>query len=247
MAQFSNTTDKNGLIQKFEFWARLPDGEVTGTLLKQVTDRINAAFENIMPILLSYSDFIRWDDYNHSDEPIGYVNIVSGTNAYKFSEDSNSLDILNLSKVRIKQSATATDYVELDMMKLDDPDVAEAMSPSSSNSGIPTRFLENAGKIYFDVDPDYNATNGIELFFQREQSYFVSTDTTKEPGIPKPFHELLALYAALDYVSVQRPTDTNTLTIISDRIRSKERDLRDFIDLRNPTDLKIIPARVKHR
>lgn len=247
MAVFSDTTNKNGLIQRFEFWSRLPDGTVTGTLLKQITSRINAAFEKIMPILLSYADNIRWDDTNHTDQPIGYVDIVSGQADYKFGEDDNSLDILNITKIRVLPSATDTDYVELERMTLDDPRAAEAMSPGSSNTGVPSHFLENGSRLFLYPEPNYAATSGIEMFFSREHSYFVSTDTTKEPGIPKPFHELLALHASLDYVSVNRPTDTNTITIIRDKIQEMEKNLKNFTDLRNPTKVGLRMKGISHR
>lgn len=247
MAQFSNTAEKNGLIQKFERYARLPDGEVTGTLLKQVTDMINEAFDDIMPLLLSYSDHIRWDDTNHTDAPIGYLDLVSGQADYKIGEDDNSLDILNITKVRILPTATDTDYYELERMTIDDPAVAEAMSPGSQSTGIPSFFVENAGKIFLYPEPNYSATSGIEIFFGREQSYFTSTDTTKEPGIPKPFHNLLALYAAHEYVYTNRPEDGVTIANLQKKITDKKRDLQDFIDLRNPTRLRIKPKGIKFR
>ena len=247
MAQFSDTTNKNGLIQKFEFWARLPDGETTGTLLKQATDRINAGFENIIPLLLAYNDQIRWDDLNHTDAPIGRVNLVVNQNDYKITEDDNSLDILNITHVRILTSSTDTSYSDLKRITSDDPRVPEILSPDTSLTGTPSGFVELGNRLYLDILPSYSATNGIEIFFGREQSYFTSTDTTKEPGIPKPFHELLALYAANDYVSVQRPEDTNTLTVIRDRIAKKEKDLKNFIDLRNPTKVRMVPRRISHR
>ena len=130
MAQFSDTTNKNGLIQIFEFWTRQPDGTVSGTLLKQVTARINSAFERIMPILLAYNDQIRWDDPNHTDAPIGRVNLVASQNDYKITEDDNSLDILNITHVRILPTATATAYTELSRITSDDSNIAEILSQS---------------------------------------------------------------------------------------------------------------------
>jgi hypothetical protein len=234
---FSDSTNKNGLVQRFEFWTRLSDGEVTGTLLKQVTALFNEGLNRVMPLLLSYSDFIRWDDTNHTDAPIGYITITSGQPDYKLGEDDNSLDILNLTKVRVLPSTTATVYQELERMTLDDERVAEAMSPSIT--GVPTHFIENGANLYLYPNPNYTKALGIELFFGREPSYFASTDTTKEAGIPKIFHELLVLYASQDYVSVFRPSDTNTLTIIQDKITKIERDLKNFIDLRNPTRVRM--------
>ena len=235
MAQFSDTTNKNGLIQIFEFWTRQPDGTVSGTLLKQVTARINSAFERIMPILLAYNDQIRWDDPNHTDAPIGRVNLVASQNDYKITEDDNSLDILNITHVRILPTATATAYTELSRITSDDSNIAEILSQSSGQTGVPTGFVELGNIIYLDILPSYSATAGIEIFFGREQSYFISTDTTKEPGIPKPFHELLALYAALDWNMVNRTDDGNLISMISQRIAKLEGDLKTFINLRNPT------------
>ena len=232
---FSDTTAKDGLIQSFEFWTRMPDGTVTGTFLKQITGRINAAFDMLMPRLLSYSDQIRWDDVNHTDQPIGTTNLVSGQADYKITEDENSLDILNLIAVRIYDSASGTEYKKIERMLPDDERVLDALSPNPSITGIPTHFLESGNKYFLYPEPNYAATNGIQLFFEREQSYFISTDTTKEPGIPKPFHELLVLYPALDWSIIYRSKEAALITRIEARIAKKEGELDDMISLRNPT------------
>lgn len=247
MAQFSDTTNKNGLIQKFEFWARLQDGEVTGTLLKQITDRINSAFENIMPLLLAYDDQIRWDDINNTDAPVGTTDIVSGQSDYKITVDDNSYDILNITHARVYQTSTGTTYYDLDRMTADDPLVTRAISPDSNETGIPTHFLELGNTVYLWPQPNYAATNGLQIFFSRQQQYFTSSDTTKEPGIPLPFHELLVLYAALDYITVFRPEDGSQITLISQRIKRKEQELKNFIDMRNPVRIKIEIKPIKFR
>lgn len=233
--QFSNTTTKDGLIQRFEYWTRQPDGTVTGTLLLQVTASINNAFDMLMPFLLSYSRFIRWDDTNNTDRPIGRFNIVSGQPDYTIAEDDNSLDILNVTRARILNSATATQRQELQQMFINDPRATEAMSPNPTPTGVPTHFLEQGNSLFLYPKPNYAATEGVEIFFERQQSYFVSTDTTKEPGFPRPFHELLALYAAHDWIIINRPDDAATITRIEARIGQKQQDMTDMISKRNPT------------
>lgn len=250
MAVLSNTTTKDGLIERFEFWTRLPDGtlggDLTTALSLQVIGRINAAFEKIMPLLLGYNDQIRWDDTNHTDAPIGYVDIVSGQADYKLGHDDNTLDILNINHARVLNSATATDYSYLERMLINDPRVPDVISPNSDNSGTPTHFLELDARFYLYPEPNYSVSAGIEIAFGREQRYFTSSDAAIEPGIPKPFHELLALYAALDYVSVQRPSDTNTLQIITNKINKIEKDLKTFIDLRNPSKAIMTPKKISY-
>lgn len=244
--QFSNTTTKDGLIQTCEFWTRHPDAGISGAanLLKQFTARINRGFDRIMPRLLSYTDHIRWDDVNHTDRPVGTINLVSGQADYTISEDDNSLDVLNITAVRVLLSATDTEYQTLERMTLDDPRALDAISPNSEVSGTPSYFVENNGTIFLYPEPDYSATNGIKLYFEREQSYFVSTDTTKDPGIPKPFHELLALYASLDWNCVNRTNDVSLKNELKERIFKMENDLDTMITTRNPTRSKITPKKI---
>jgi len=230
---FSDTSTQDGMVQRFEFWTRLPYGS-SGDLLKTITARINAGFDSIMPLLLSYSDHIRWDDINHGDRPIGTVDIVSGQADYTVEHDDNTLDILNLTRVRILESASGTEYKELERMFIDDERALDALSPNPSIGGIPTHYLEQGVNIFLYPEPNYAATNGLELFFEREQSYFVSTDTTKEIKIPKPFHELVVLYGALDYVGVNRPDDTALLNRIERKIAEMSQNLNDMISMRNP-------------
>jgi len=248
MAVFSDTTNKNGLIQRFEFWTRHSDGDVSGTLLKQVTDRLNVAFERIMPLLLMYSDNIRWDDPNHTDAPSGTFNIAANQNDYKFEEDDNSLDILNITHVGIKTEASDTVFRGLKRIKADDSRVPTILNPDTSVTGIPSGFLELGSRIYFDVLPNYTLANGGEIIFGREQEYFsASGDDTKEAGIPKPFHELLVLYAALDWNLVNRTEDVALIIRIEAQIKKIEANLKNFIASRNPTDLFITPKRISHR
>lgn len=234
---FNDTTNKNGMIQRFEFWTRQADGAVSGnaTLLKIVTAAINSGFDSIMPLLLAFSDNLRWDDLNHTDKPVATIACVSGTSSYKITEDDNSLDILNITNVRIKTGASTTDYVDIERLSIDDPRVLDAISPNTNDSGIPNAFVEINNVLHFTPKFNYSNSTGIKIFFEREQSYFSSSDTTKEPGIPKPFHELPVLYAALDWNMVNRSKDTLFITKIEQKIAKKEAELKRMIALKNPT------------
>lgn len=264
---FSDTTAKDGMIQTFEFWTRMPDGNVTGTLLKQVTSRINSAFDKIMPLLLAHSgDNVRWDDLNHTDAPIGFIDMVADQNDYKITEDGNSLDILNINYVRILQKTGDTQRVDLRRIYVGTSSnnlfwdvnyiypinnvngwgnsVAEILNPNTDITGTPTGYLELGNRLYLNILPDSSITNGIEIGFGREQSYFVSGDTTKELGIPLPFHELLVLYAALDWNMVNRTDDRNLITLLRERINEIKKSLKEFIDLRNPKKQIMRPRRI---
>lgn len=232
--QYSDTTDQTGMVQQFEFWTRLPYGS-SGNLLKTITNRINAGYDNIMPLLLSYSDQVRWDDINHTDRPSGTTALVSGQNDYKVNEDENNLDILNLVKISVKTSATTSDYTELERMYPDDKRFRDAMLPNPSVTGVPTHFVEINNVFYLYPKPNYSSSDGIQMIFEREQSRFVSTDTTKEAGVPSIFQELPVLHGALDYNEVHRPDDVKLSNRIRDRIARKEQEIFDLISLKSPT------------
>lgn len=234
---FSDTSNLTGLIQRCEKHTGLGSAAISGdtTKLKQFTVAINEAFNDLMPLLLSYCDKMRWDDINHTDKPIGTANLTSGQADYSFAVDDNSLDILNITGVRILQSSSGVEYVDLERMYLDDPNVHDAMSPNPSNTGIPSYFLETNNMIYLYPEPNFSATSGIKIFFEREASYFTSSDTTKEPGIPKPFHSLLALIASHEWV-VENLDDPKRLTRLEARIAEKKQQLSSMISTRNPVN-----------
>ena len=236
--QLSNIVTNDGLLERVEFFARLPYGSSGNTRIELI-NCLNRAYDNIMPLMLSYSDFIRFDDTNHTDQPIGYRNLVSGQPDYKTTTDENSYDIINLANVRILLSTTGTVYTALERMYINDERAEDAMSPDASITGTPTHFLEVNNTIYLYPQPNYSATDGIELFFERQQVYFTvsgtsASDTTK-PGIPSPFHDLLCLYASEDWIMVNRPDDSNTINRIEIRIQKKEKQLFDLISMKNPT------------
>src|SRR3990167_9995785 len=128
--QLSNITDQSGLIERVEFLTRQPYGS-SGNTLRTIINNINRAFEKIMPLLLAYNDQIRWDDLNHTDAPIGRVNLVASQNDYKITVDDNSLDILNITHVRVLPSSGATVYNELARIDANDPRVTEILSPAT--------------------------------------------------------------------------------------------------------------------
>src|SRR2546425_13286990 len=114
--QLSDTTNKNGLIQECEFWTNLGDGTISGdsALLKVFVNRINRAYDRVLPILQSGYDTMKWDDsVNHTKHPIATFNIQSGIGDYEFLSDEQGNSILNVIAVHILQSSAATEYQPL--------------------------------------------------------------------------------------------------------------------------------------
>ena len=222
--QFSDTTTKQGLIQECEFWTNLGDAGISGdsTLLKQFTSRINRAYERVLPLVLSMDDTMQWDDPNYTDKPIARTDLVSGQQDYSAISDEDSNSILNVVKVFVLQSSTATEYVELRRVPVGVGGEARILSPATTFVGIPTEFVELGGSINLGPIPNYTATNGLKIMFERSPSYFASTDTTKKSGIPEPFHQLLALHASKDWLAVNKPENGLLIGEIKQEIMKRE-------------------------
>lgn len=240
--QLSETTNQSGLVQRVEKWTRRPYGS-SGDELREIINGLNRAFETVLPMLLSYNDLIRWDDTNHTDAPVGTINLVANQNDYKITVDDNSLDILNIVYVRIFADSGDTQRVDLKRITADDPRVPEILNPNTAITGTPTAYLELGNRLYLDILPDESITDGIEIGFARQQQYFTVTgtsgDDSTEAGFPLPFHELLALYAALDWNSTNRSDDTNLLIQIEKRIAKMEKNFKKFINMRNPAKARM--------
>jgi len=235
---FNDTITRGGIIQAIEFWSDLGSGVISGDpeLLKEFTARVNSALDTLVPILLARSATnVRWDDSNHTDQPIASFDVVQDQGAYRLLKDETSLDILKIKSVKILQN---NEYKSLRRVYLD-TDEAEEIMTNTSKKGAPTSYLIKGNIIYVYPIPDQSIFNGFQAVFERQPSYFSDTDTTKKPGIPRQFHELLALYPALDYLLVKRPDNVNLIQEIKNRIMRKEAELGIASEQRNLTKRSI--------
>lgn len=234
---FSDTTNKNGLIQMCELYTHLGDTTISGdttTLLKQFTFLLNNAYDEVLPLVFAADGRWQWEDFNHTTLPIATTNIVSGQRDYGFTTDSAGASVLRIDKVAIKQDATTSDYTIIHQIDQNDGTGAakRLIEDNSDNTGIPTGYDLVGGSIILNPEPDYAATSGLKIWYSRTPDYFSSTDTTQTPGIPDMFHSLLALIASHEWMFSQDPTETTTISRLEQKIAEKKMELSKFINLR---------------
>lgn len=199
---FSDTSTKKGIIQELESELGFNDGEISGntTLLKKFTASINQAFDDFTRIAIASSGLWEWDDSNQTDLPFITANLVGSPTPqrdYSFTTDGSSNLILDIYKVLILPSATATTYVEIE--PANENDDVSFIDGSNTSGGIPSRYAKRANAILLDPMPNYNATAGLKVIINREASYFTSSDTTKKPGVPGILHKYFYLKPAAEY------------------------------------------------
>jgi hypothetical protein len=97
---------------------------------------------------------------------------------------------------------------------------------------------------------DYSATDGMELEFQRGAVYFLTTDTTKQPGFATPYHRLVSLYPAQDWLLAnatrQNPL-THRINLVNAYIKELETDLEDHYLNRDTDEAPTLKFRRPYR
>lgn len=219
---FSDTSTELGLVQEMD---SICNSNTTNHPLKTKARRLNYALDAYNALALKFGNFAQFDDKNFTNLPISTFDIVSGQRSYKITVDQNSNEILKVWKVFIKKSS-AGDFIELDYVdESDESAVQMLLNNSSQATGIPTKYNWFANSVFFDPVFNYNSTGGGKIIYQRTSSYFVSTDTTKTPGIPGIHHMYLARKASLPYLIEKGRDNKND---IAELIKEDEKDIENY-------------------
>lgn len=232
MLQFSDTTNYRGILQQLERELGFDAGDITGSTskLKHFTADINLAWDNYLAIALPASGTWQYDDSNHSDYPIIKTNLVSGQRSYLFTTDEQSNLILDIYKVAILSSATATLYQEISPIDQQSGGSAPDLIAENTATGTPEAYDKTGNAIFLDPPSGYNATNGLKVYINREANYFVTTDTTKKPGCPGLHHRYFVLRPALDYARRNKLAIEGSLR---NEVLTLERSIEEYFGRRN--------------
>jgi len=221
--QFSDTTNYTGLIQDIDFLL-FGDGKTNNTdySLEDRTRNINLAQDEAVAELFKADPNFIWDDTTNSDFPIAKLNLTANQDHFTVPDAS-----LVVHRFRVKDPngkwKTLTSRLR---RELSDSELEETGTPSKYYK------MDNA---FFPVPiPNYGATLGIEIEFQRGANYFESTDTTVEPGFASIFHSFLSVSAALRY-AVANGMSEKIKTLSSEKEKIKM-SMREHYENRSPDE-----------
>lgn len=233
---FNPTTDAQSIVARLN---RLTGADNTIYPLIEKANDCNEALDRFFYLAMTADGTFQFDDSNYTDLPIGTTNLVSGQQDYAFASD-----VMTVEKVLCKDSASGnwTELTPVDIKESKYNLHARniALLPTG-NTGIPTHYDKSWNSILLDPIPSYNSTGGLKVIFGRGPSYFISTDTTKQPGIPIIFHNYIYLYAGLQFLIDKEITSKIPST--EQKILSLEDSITDFFSHRakdEPTRIKTI-------
>jgi len=225
---FSDTSTEDGIVQEID---RICGTTASIYTLKAKTARVNQGLDRFFYLALLGDGTWQFDDSNQTTLPIGTADLVSGQLDYSFASE-----LLMISKVLIKNSAG--NWAELPQVDQSQGSALNIYAPPISNpGGIPTAYDILGNSLLLDPIPNYASTGGLKVVFKRNASKFVSSDTTKVPGIPSLFHNYLCRYAALQWAIEKKLPFKNDLAQL---VQVDEAAIQDFLANRN----KATPGRI---
>lgn len=214
---YSDTSNKNGIIQRAEIFTGLGDGGISGnaTLLKQFTGMINSALGKVISMILDSQDAWDFDDTTIlTTYPVATRSLTVNRD-YKFSSALWSL-------IGVEGSAAASNaaIIPLKVKRVDvsyDGTTYFRCAPfdsSETNMGLGNDTITDAR--YDRSNPKYDLRSGsiwlypaaltgdvsagkLRIEFTREFTEFASSDTTKTIPIDNTFVPLIPMLAAQEY------------------------------------------------
>ena len=241
--KFSDTTNKNGILQKCELYVFGGNyGAITNNTTNKAvfTGLCNDALDSVTSDILESDTRWQWDDTNYTDYPIGMINLINGQRDYVL--DVSHLKILGVEAK--DQSGNYYPLISKDVRDMTD----KGITPTEfmETNGIPQYYDLMANSIFLYPQPDTSviqATNGLKVRFQRGADYYEVTDTDKEAGFASIYHKLIPLMASYDYTM---SNDMNAkASFLARKIETETAKLKGFMTKRDKDERRTISMKVK--
>lgn len=188
---FSDSTNDTGLVQDIDFLCGTTDDTYP---INDKTRNINQHYHQAVADIWEASDGWQYDDSNHADLPIATTDLVDNQQDYEIPSTAQRVE-------RVEVLDSNSNYQKL--RQIDWNDIKIATSEYLETNGMPLYYDLVGRSIFLYPTPasGYVTTSaGLKLYFNRDIDEFVPGDTTQEPGFAKPFHRILSLGAAIDYL-----------------------------------------------
>lgn len=207
MTEFSNTLTNDGLLQRCE--TRLFGDEGFGSITssdsrKQVfTNYINDGLANYTSMVMSMDGTWQVDDSNYGDYGIATRTVTSGQSDYQF--DASFVQIISM---EIKDSTGVWHPLKM----IDESEytaIGQSYTQEYPANALPVYGNKGANSVFLVPTPNYTQAASLRVKYQRPPSYFVSGDTTKQPGFAPTHHQYLVDYACARYAKDRAMANKN--------------------------------------
>lgn len=213
---FSDSSGNLGIVQQTRTFVGV---DSTQWPTYNIVNSTNNWLDTVTGYAIGADRRFQWDDTNHSKMPIGTTNLVADQREYSFLTDEQGNRILTLTRIDWKDAnGIWTQLKPIDQAEIE----PEALDEFENVSGRPMYYdktNDNVIKLY--PASDASVTAGLKFYFQRSPSYFVSTDTTKEPGVASTLHRGFVIASSYDCAIALGLSNLQPLSIELERERAK--------------------------
>jgi len=228
---FSNSTTKLGIVEQARVKMRV---DSTQWPVENIVTSCNAWLDKLINYGIGSDRHFQLDDTNHTKLPIGTANLIADQSDYSFLTDQQGNRILNLTRIDILDPSGL--YRQL--IPIDQAQIGVALGEFEKVANLPIyydKIADNIIRVY--PKPATSVSGGIKYYFQRSPSYFVTTDTTKQPGVANVLHEGFVVKSAYDGALTLELPVLNGLTIEMQRV---EKEVEKYFENRLTDEPQIL-------
>jgi hypothetical protein len=211
--------------------------EVTNTTTSDYSDSslirdLNSELSAARIHILRDRGVLEHDDPNFSDLPVATFPVAGTT--YKLTEDEDGNLIQTIHKVTI-----LIDGKEYDIPRIMPAEGSQEWLINQGSTRVPKCYYEVGKSIVLSHTPSEGGT--LKIWFDRELDMITTSDTTKVPGIPVAYHNLVAYKVALNYAIDKGLANQNS---INQRIMIEEQRLAQYEENRRVDEQTVISVDV---
>jgi hypothetical protein len=150
---------------------------------------LNSELASVRIHILRDRGVLEHDDPNYTDLPVATFPVAGTT--YKLTEDEDGNQIQTIHKVTIDVGGS-----EHDIPRITPAEGSQEYLITQGSQSVPSGYYEVGKSIVLTHTP----TSGtLKIWFDRELDELTTSDTTKVPGVPVSYHNLVAYKVALNY------------------------------------------------
>lgn len=237
--KFSDTTNRDGIIQEFE---RLTDqgiGTVSGDTdkLKDAVATANRVSHRVWHTIFLATGNWQYDDGNYTDLPSATTDLVLGQRRYSLPSEA-----LTIHKVEVKDK----DGNWYQLRPITKEKITwEGLDDFMDENGYPIYYRLVNGVIEIYAPTNYNQDDSLKVYFDRDSVDFSTSDTTETLGFVSPYHEIIPIKMAIEWLKVKQPQSPTLPILVQDDLKL-ENSIREFYG-RRFRDYKPRIGRAKRR
>jgi len=209
--------------------------EATNTTTADYSDAslirdLNEELRAVQISILRDRGVLEYDDPNYTDLPVATFPVVAGQTTYKLTVDEDGNLISTIHKVAID---TGDGYQDVPRKT-----VAEGQQEAlveNTTASLPNCYYEVGNSVVFGQIPAQSGT--VKVWFDRDIDLIVVGDTTKVPGVPVAYHNLVAYRVAYNYALDKGLSNEDR---ILRRIQMEEERLKTYEKNRRADEATII-------